>query len=293
MRVTLLGTGGSAGVPMIGGADGEGDWGACDPGEARNRRTRSSIIIENTQNQRLLIDYLAGYENAVPGDTNARSGRGAVHPCACGSYHRDRRRAASSTASPTGHWRHSPPKRPWTRLPGGSVTRSHHGTGKVSIGLFLRERWSVPATRYGPSELDLRLFGQGHGRVETLGLRIGPFGYSTDVVQLDDAALETLTGVDTWVVGCFLRHEYHWTHANLPTVLGWVERVRPRRTVLTHMGPDMDWAWLRANLPAGSRARVRWHGAGVRRRRARGERSNLLSAAPPDRAREGGQPNRR
>ena len=36
MRVTLLGTGGSAGVPMIGGADGSGDWGACDPSEPRN-----------------------------------------------------------------------------------------------------------------------------------------------------------------------------------------------------------------------------------------------------------------
>jgi phosphoribosyl 1,2-cyclic phosphate phosphodiesterase len=56
MRVTLLGTGGSAGVPMIGGPGGAGDWGACDPKEPRNRRTRSSIIIENSYNQRLLID---------------------------------------------------------------------------------------------------------------------------------------------------------------------------------------------------------------------------------------------
>ena len=47
MRVTLLGTGGSAGVPMIGGADGTGDWGACDPAEPRNRRTRASIVIES------------------------------------------------------------------------------------------------------------------------------------------------------------------------------------------------------------------------------------------------------
>ena len=34
----------------------------------------------------------------------------------------------------------------------------------------------------------------------------------------------------------------------------WVERLRPRRTVLTHMGPDLDWAWMRANLPEGIEA---------------------------------------
>ena len=45
MRVTLLGTGGSTGVPMIGGADGSGDWGACDPAEPRNRRTRCSVLV--------------------------------------------------------------------------------------------------------------------------------------------------------------------------------------------------------------------------------------------------------
>ncbi len=102
--------------------------------------------------------------------------------------------------------------------------------------------------------LSVRVFTQNHGRVETLGLRMGGFGYSTDVVGLDDTALAALAGVDTWVVGCFLRKGSHWTHANLDTVLGWVELLRPRRTVLTHMGTEMDWGWMAANLPAGVEA---------------------------------------
>ena len=56
ITVTILGCGGSAGVPLIGGADGRGEWGACDPNEPRNRRTRSSILIEGDQGQRLLVD---------------------------------------------------------------------------------------------------------------------------------------------------------------------------------------------------------------------------------------------
>lgn len=102
--------------------------------------------------------------------------------------------------------------------------------------------------------MSVRLFTQGHGRIETLGLRIGAFGYSTDVVHLNEAAFDALAGVDTWVVGCFLREGVHSTHANLDAVLRWVDRLRPRRTVLTHMGPDMDWGWLAANLPAGVEA---------------------------------------
>ncbi len=102
--------------------------------------------------------------------------------------------------------------------------------------------------------MSVRVFAQNHGKVETLGLRVHDFGYSTDVVALDGEALAALEGVDTWVVDCFLPNGPHRTHANLTIVQGWVEHLRPRRTVLTHMGPDMDWAWMQANLPSGIEA---------------------------------------
>src|SRR5262245_45619180 len=50
MRVTILGCGGSSGVPMIG-----GQWGACDPSEPKNRRLRSSVLVEEGATT-LLID---------------------------------------------------------------------------------------------------------------------------------------------------------------------------------------------------------------------------------------------
>ena len=67
--------------------------------------------------------------------------------------------------------------------------------------------------------MQVRLFEQDHGFIPSLGLRIGNFGYSTDVVSLDDAAFAALEGVDTWVVGCFLRRGPHKTHADLAQVL--------------------------------------------------------------------------
>ena len=56
MKITLLGSGGSAGLPQIGGPDGRGDWGQTDPAEPRNRRTRPSIVIETEVGQRILVD---------------------------------------------------------------------------------------------------------------------------------------------------------------------------------------------------------------------------------------------
>ena len=99
--------------------------------------------------------------------------------------------------------------------------------------------------------LRVAVFNQDHGFVDTLGLRIGAFGYSTDVVGLDEAAFAALEGVDTWIVGCFQRFRAHPTHAHLERALEWARRVGARRTVLTHMGQDMDWGWLIANLPPG------------------------------------------
>src|ERR1700709_1743028 len=65
MKVPLLGTGGSAGVRMIGGSDGSGNWGDCDPTEPKNRRTRTSIVVQSDDHQRLLVDTSPDLRNQL------------------------------------------------------------------------------------------------------------------------------------------------------------------------------------------------------------------------------------
>ena len=84
----------------------------------------------------------------------------------------------------------------------------------------------------------------------SLGFRIGAFAYSTDVLDLDEMALAALAGIRVWIVGCF-QAARHTTHASLDRVLGWVDRLRPERTVLTHMGESFDYRALASRLPAG------------------------------------------
>jgi phosphoribosyl 1,2-cyclic phosphate phosphodiesterase len=251
MRVTLLGTGASAGVPMIGGADGRGDWGECDPGEPRNCRSRSSIVVERAGGA-LLVDtapelrqqliscaikridailYTHAHADHITGLDDVRIlNRIVERPL-------DSFGAAATLDDLETRFPYA--FRPW-RPPG-------------FYRPVLVPRVVAPGDTVDAGGGPVQIFDQNHGFTQTLGLRIGAFGYSTDVFELDEAAFAALAGVETWVVGCFQRPPHH-THAPLDKVLGWVARLRPRRTVLTHMGTDMDWAWMRDNLPDGVEA---------------------------------------
>jgi phosphoribosyl 1,2-cyclic phosphate phosphodiesterase len=251
MRVTLLGTGGSAGVPMIGGADGRGEWGACDPREPRNRRTRTSILLERNGSV-LLVD--------TPPDLREQL-------LAAGVRRVD---AILYTHAHADHITGLDEVRILNRLAGRPLpafaTETTLAELKRRFG-YAFEPWQPPGffrpvlttQPVAPGEtltaagMEVRVFDQDHGFLHTLGLRVNGFAYSTDVVTLGEEAFAARAGVDTWVVGCFQRHP-HQTHAWLGRVLEWVERVRPRRTVLTHMGIDMDWAWLQRHLPQGVEA---------------------------------------
>ncbi|WP_408842070.1 MBL fold metallo-hydrolase [Acidibrevibacterium fodinaquatile] len=248
MRVVVLGCGGSAGVPLIGGSDGRGDWGVCDPAEPRNRRLRASIAV-CAGGQTLLVDTGPDLRGQLLGNGIARIDAILyTHAHADHITGLDDVRILNRIAN-----------RPLPAY-GMDVTLSEirrrfeyaflpHDARQFFYRPVLLPQIVAPGDEVAMAGITARVFLQDHGFVTSLGFRCGGFAYSTDVVMLDAAALAVLEGVDTWLVGCFQRAP-HKTHAHLERVLDWAATLGVRRTVLTHMGTDMDWGWLKHHLPS-------------------------------------------
>lgn len=249
LRVTILGCGGSGGVPLLGGEGEAGNWGDCDPEEPRNRRTRTSAVVEGPDGGRLLVDAGPDLRAQLLAVGVARlDGVLFTHAHADHILGIDDLRQVNRVVG-----RELPAY--GTRA---TLSRLDDRFDYAFIGptapFFFRPALAAQRVEYGQrlaaAGMELQLFRQDHGVMDTLGLRIGRFAYSTDVVLLPDESLPFLEGLDTWVVGCFQRRP-HKVHANLDQVLEWVERLKPRRTVLTHMSTEMDYRTLLRELPPG------------------------------------------
>jgi phosphoribosyl 1,2-cyclic phosphate phosphodiesterase len=244
VKITILGCGPSWGVPKIGGG-----WGACDPGNPRNRRRRAGIVVED-----------AGAAVLVDTPPDLREGL-----LACDIRHID---AVIFTHAHADHLHGIDDLRTLSAILGGPIPVFADDACLATIRA--RFPYTVDGMRgpdggwyYPPildacaaagtflaAELKVTSFVQAHGRVPSLGVRIGPMAYSTDVKTLDEAAFAALAGVDLWIVDCASRQPLP-THSHLAQTLGWIERVRPRRAILTHMTEDLDYETLKRELPPG------------------------------------------
>ena len=248
MKITILGCGGSGGVPLIGGI-----WGACDPANPKNRRLRASVLVEDSAT-RILVDtspdmreqllatgngwldavvYTHGHADHLHGIDDLRS------VCALRQAPLDIYAEPQTLAQLRDRFGYT--------LPPPGATTATRGQQIFYKPILVPHEIAGPFT---VGTIPVASFAQDHGFSRTLGLRFGPIAYSTDVVALDEAAFRILEGVDIWVVDA-LRFERHMTHSNFERTLDWIARVKPKRAILTHMNLSMDYAAVRARCPPG------------------------------------------
>ena len=259
LEVTILGCGSSGGVPRA-----DGNWGVCDPTDPRNRRTRCSLMVRRPSEEgperwtTLVVD-------ASPEFRQQTAAAGAKHLDALlmTHDHADQSHGIDDIRAFAMRQRARIPCHTDAATEATLLRRFgyiFHGQGGYPAIADLMlipphgDAWRID----GPSgSIPVVTFDQDHGEVRSVGYRFGPVAYSSDVLQLDEAAFQALAGVDLWIVDA-LRYTPHPTHAHVERTLGWIERLRPARAILTNLHIDLDYAELSARLPAG--VDVAWDG---------------------------------
>jgi phosphoribosyl 1,2-cyclic phosphate phosphodiesterase len=123
----------------------------------------------------------------------------------------------------------------------------HWPAGFVPKIQFVRIAPEAPFEVLGERILPIRLE---HGPFSVLGFRIGDLAYCTDVNRIPEESWAALEGLDTLVLDA-LRIEPHPTHFSLDEALEVIRRLRPRRTLFTHLSHGFDHAQAEAVLPPG------------------------------------------
>lgn len=252
MRVTILGCGGSGGVPLADGTPG-GYWGACDPNNPKNKRRRVSIFVEGKggpeeEGTALLVDASPDLRAQILDTPITRLDAVLfTHAHADHCHGLDELRAlVYRRGAPLDAFSDRRTRDALLERFGYSFASKADPTG-LYAPLFTDRLIEGP---FQVGNIEVVPFEQEHGPETTLGFRFGPIAYSTDAHTLDDAAFAALAGVKVWIVDC-LREAPHPTHAHLAQSLAWIERVRPERAILTHMNHQSDYETLRALCPPG------------------------------------------
>ena len=248
-RLTILGCGSSGGNPRVG-----NDWGKCDPSNPKNRRRRAAALVERRNSQgatTVLIDTGPDVrEQLLSVRLRALDGVLYTHDHADHTHGIDDLRAMSyimKTRIPV--W-FNPPTRD-SLLGRFGYCFEGKGSGYPPILKANLIEPPTPIEIAGPAGVITALpIVQQHGDIESIGFRFGNVAYSPDVSGIPDASIPQLEGLDVWIVDA-LRHQPHPSHFSLKEALGWIERLKPKRAILTHLLGDLDYDTLRRDLPPG------------------------------------------
>lgn len=251
LRITVLGSGTSHGVPAIG-----CDCQVCKSTDPRDRRSRPSILIEVTGRP---ISAFAAAVRFILVDTSTDLRTQALA--------NDVRRvdAILFTHTHADHVFGIDDVRRFNQMQRASIPclsdaatlanlrrmfayifepPTQQGGGLPQLSLL---RIGGPFSLGGVEIVPVPLF---HGILPVLGFRIGSFAYLTDCNRVPDESVALLSGVRTLIIDA-LRHRPHSTHFSVGEATAMAQRIGAERTYFTHISHDLGHAATCAALPAG------------------------------------------
>ncbi|MQT11598.1 MBL fold metallo-hydrolase [Segnochrobactrum spirostomi] len=252
LEFVILGCGSSGGVPRI-----DGEWGACNPADPRNRRRRCSLLVRRIGDEgvtTVVVDTGPDVrEQLLAANVRTIDGVLYTHAHADHVHGIDDLRAFALTSR----------RRVDVYMDASTSVRVHEafgycfatppGSNYPPILTEHRIRAGEPVTVFGPGGPITALpFLQHHGEIDSLGFRFGDLAYSSDVHDLPAASMPHLEGLGVWIVDA-LRYTPHGSHFSLDEALEWIARVKPAEAILTDMHIDLDYDVVAASVPDGVR----------------------------------------
>lgn len=243
-KVTILGCGPSGGVPLIGREAG-GFWGACDPLHPKNKRMRASIYVEY-QGKKLLIDTSPDLrQQFLTFGLHEVDAVLYTHEHADHTHGIDELRALFFSK-----------KEKMMSVYGNQETLQRlqenfsylFEGGEHFIYPKILEAHVISGV-FLVDDTPIISFSQTHGIGTSVGYRFGNIAYSTDVTDFDEEAQRYLKNLDVWIIDCLSRDPKP-SHLHLDSALNWIEKIKPKKAILTHMNASLDYETLKKELPS-------------------------------------------
>lgn len=248
LRFTILGCGSSPGVPRV-----TGDWGACDRENPKNRRLRCAAMAELVGPEgttRVMIDTGPDFRSQVlAAGISTIDAVVYTHPHAdhihgiddLRSFVLDQRRRINIYADDSTQKRLDEAFGYCFVAPAGSSYPPILNAHRIDHAEPLVIKGQGGALTFTPLP-------QVHGEIMSLGFRIGNLAYCPDVSDFPGETVELLRDLDVLIIDA-LQYKTHPSHLSLGEALDWIERLKPKRAILTHMHVPLDYETVSAETP--------------------------------------------
>ena len=249
-RFTILGCSSSPGVPRP-----HGDWGACDPENPKNRRTRAAFLVEQIGPEGstvVVVDTGPDFRQQMIA-ANVQRLDAVLYTHA----HADHLHGIDDIRTYFILQRHRIPvyAEPFTmeRIRQGFAycLETPAGGNYPPIATpYLIQTMDQPVVIKGPGgPIEFWPHLQAHGDIISLGFRIGDVAYCSDVSDFPLETIDKLSDLGVLIIDA-LQYKYHPSHLSLEQALGWIDRLAPKRAILTHMHTPLDYEVVMRNTPA-------------------------------------------
>lgn len=225
------------------------DWGVCDPNEPKNRRKRSSLLIEKGSIT-IVIDTGADFCQQM---INASVKK--IDAVIYTHMHADHTNGISDLKS------YAIDQQELIPVYADNITLSYlyksfdycFKTPKNSKYPPILKANEIIANKpfwikTKQESLEILPILQPHGDITSLGIRIGDFAYCTDISTINSTIIEQLSGIKFLVIGV-LQYNKHVSHLNVEQALELINILKPEKSYFTHMHNKLDYNILCKTLP--------------------------------------------